>query len=72
MELCYEAKNWKALNENIVALSKRRSQIKKAITDMVRKCCEFVDSIADREQQLILIDTLRTVTAGKVSLLKIF
>ncbi|XP_074602360.1 regulatory particle non-ATPase 5 isoform X1 [Brevipalpus obovatus] len=66
VELCHEAKDWKLLNENIVALSKRRGQIKKAITDMVQKCCEFVDPMSDREQQLILIDTLRTVTAGKI------
>ncbi|XP_016121303.1 26S proteasome non-ATPase regulatory subunit 12-like [Sinocyclocheilus grahami] len=28
VQLCYEAKDWDALNENIMLLSKRRSQLK--------------------------------------------
>lgn len=28
VQMCYEAKDWDALNENIMLLSKRRSQLK--------------------------------------------
>lgn len=50
-----------------MTLTKRRSQIKQAITAMIQECCKFVDQIQDKERKLQLIDTLRTVTAGKVN-----
>jgi 26S proteasome regulatory subunit N5 len=33
---------------------------------MVQEACTYVDQITDMEQKLKLIDTLRTVTAGKI------
>ncbi|XP_023228621.1 26S proteasome non-ATPase regulatory subunit 12-like [Centruroides sculpturatus] len=66
VQLCYKAKNWKTLNEYIVIMTKRRSQIKQAITKMIQECCKYVDDMPDRETQLEYIDTLRTVTAGKI------
>lgn len=33
---------------------------------MVQKACEYLEKAPDRETTLKLIDTLRTVTAGKV------
>ena len=33
---------------------------------MVQEACTYVDQIEDMEQKLKLIDTLRTVTAGKI------
>lgn len=47
-------------------LTKRRSQIKQAVTAMIQECCKFVDLIPDKDVKLRLIDTLRTVTAGKI------
>ncbi|XP_076333341.1 regulatory particle non-ATPase 5 [Tachypleus tridentatus] len=66
VRLCFEAKDYKVLNENIVLLTKRRSQIKQSVTKMIQECCSYVDQMPDKETQLQLIDTLRTVTAGKV------
>lgn len=66
VQLCYKAKNWKTLNEYIIIMTKRRSQIKHAITKMIQECCKYVDDMPDRETQLEYIDTLRTVTAGKI------
>ncbi|XP_054155179.1 26S proteasome non-ATPase regulatory subunit 12-like [Oppia nitens] len=66
VKLCFEAKNFKALNENIVLLTKRRSQIKQSITKMIEESCSYVDLIDDKAVQLEFIDTLRTVTAGKI------
>ena len=34
---------------------------------MVEECCKFVDQTPDKETKLKLIDTLRMVTEGKVS-----
>jgi 26S proteasome regulatory subunit N5 len=64
--LCFETKNWAALNENIVLLTKRRSQIKQSITKMIQECCNYVDQMPTKEVKLSYIDTLRTVTAGKI------
>lgn len=68
VKLCFEAKDFNALNENIVLLTKRRSQIKQSVTKMIQECCKYIDHIPDKETQLKYIDTLRNVTAGKVCL----
>uniref|UniRef100_A0A4W3K9G4 26S proteasome non-ATPase regulatory subunit 12 n=1 Tax=Callorhinchus milii TaxID=7868 RepID=A0A4W3K9G4_CALMI len=66
VKMCSEAKDWDSLNENIVLLSKRRSQLKQAVTKMVQECCTYIEQITDLPIKLRLIDTLRTVTAGKI------
>eukprot|EP00037_Helgoeca_nana_P014436 m.134726 g.134726 ORF g.134726 m.134726 type:complete len:454 (-) comp22546_c1_seq1:1427-2788(-) len=67
IQMCYDAKDFQALNENILMLSKRRGALKMPITRMVQKGCEFVEDLKeDKETRLKLIDTLRTVTAGKI------
>lgn len=37
-----------------------------AVAKMVQECYKYVDSVTDQAIKLRLIDTLRTVTAGKV------
>uniref|UniRef100_A0A3B4GMX0 Proteasome 26S subunit, non-ATPase 12 n=1 Tax=Pundamilia nyererei TaxID=303518 RepID=A0A3B4GMX0_9CICH len=66
VQMCYEAKDWDALNENIMLLTKRRSQLKQAVAKMVQECYKYVDAVTDLTIKLRLIDTLRTVTAGKI------
>ncbi|CAB1344860.1 unnamed protein product [Coregonus sp. 'balchen'] len=66
VQMCYEAKDMDALNENIMLLSKRRSQLKGAVAKMVQECYKYVDTVTDLTIKLRLIDTLRTVTAGKI------
>lgn len=39
---------------------------KKAVTKMVQEACTYVDQITEMEPKLKLIDTLRTITAGKI------
>jgi 26S proteasome regulatory subunit N5 len=65
VELCYETKDFKALNENIVLLSKRRGQLKQAIKVMVKKAMSFLESL-DYDHKMELIDTLSKVTEGKI------
>lgn len=66
VQLCFEAGNWNYLNEYITILVKRRSQSKQAVAKMVQECCTYVDKTPDKETKLKLIDTLRTVTEGKI------
>ena len=65
--LCYKAKDFKLLNENIVLLAKKRALLKQAITTMVQEAAKYVNEISDMFTKLELIDTLRTVTDGKVA-----
>ncbi|KAJ8967602.1 hypothetical protein NQ314_002720 [Rhamnusium bicolor] len=65
-QICREAKNWAALNEHIVLLTKRRSQLKQAVAKMVQECCSYVDETPDKDTKIKLIDTLRQVTEGKI------
>lgn len=66
VQICFEASNWNALNEYIALLVKRRSQLKQAVVKMVQECCTYVPQTPDKETKLKLIDTLRTVTEGKI------
>ncbi|CAO3652964.1 unnamed protein product [Mucor hiemalis] len=66
VKLCYEAKDWKLLNEEIVLLSKKHGQLKAATTKMIQEAMSYLDSTPDMETKLELIDTLRTVTDGKI------
>lgn len=66
VQLCFQSKKYDILNENVVLLSKRRSQIKMAVTKMVQECCTYVDKMPDKPTMLKFIETLRTVTAGKI------
>uniref|UniRef100_A0A2K6F4L0 PCI domain-containing protein n=1 Tax=Propithecus coquereli TaxID=379532 RepID=A0A2K6F4L0_PROCO len=47
VKMSYEAKEWDLLNENIMLLSKRRSQLKQAVAKMVQQCCTYVEEITD-------------------------
>lgn len=66
VQLCFKAKEWALLNEHIVMLTKRRSQLKLAVAAMVRECCTFIDQTPDKETKLKLIEALRNVTEGKI------
>ncbi|RLM85690.1 hypothetical protein C2845_PM04G14310 [Panicum miliaceum] len=66
VELCYKAGAWKTLNDQIVLLSKRRGQLKQAITAMVQKAMEYIDLTPDMDTCIELIKTLSSVSAGKI------
>ncbi|XP_026286346.1 26S proteasome non-ATPase regulatory subunit 12 [Frankliniella occidentalis] len=66
VQICKDAANWAALNEHIQILAKRRSQLKQAVVKMVQECCSYVDTMPTKELKVQLIDTLRTVTEGKI------
>ena len=51
----------------MLLLSKKHGQLKQAITKMVQVVMSFLGDTPDMETKLRLIETLRTVTEGKVS-----
>ncbi|KAI8911773.1 hypothetical protein EDD86DRAFT_188772 [Gorgonomyces haynaldii] len=66
VNLSYEAKDYKLLNEYVAVLSKKRALLKQAVTKMIQECIKFVEQTSDMTKKLELIDTLRTVTDGKI------
>ncbi|KAI9164403.1 proteasome regulatory particle subunit [Blastocladiella emersonii ATCC 22665] len=66
VRLCFRTNNLALLNENIVALSKKHGALKQAVQKMVQEAVTFVDATPDKKAKLELIDTLRTVTEGKI------
>jgi len=66
VKYCSSRNEWDLLNEHILTLSKRRSQLKQSITKMVQEAFDLVEKTPDLETKLKLIETLRNVTAGKI------
>ncbi|GAB2222146.1 hypothetical protein Droror1_Dr00013348 [Drosera rotundifolia] len=66
LQLCFEAKAWKTLNDQIVLLSKRRGQLKQAQTAMVQQAMQYIDQTPDVGTRIELIKTLNSVSAGKI------
>ena len=68
VQLCYEAKDWELLNEHLILLAKKRSQLKAAVTKMVQECYGWVKeaTLPTRQVEFKLIETLRTITKGKI------
>lgn len=64
-KLYFEANDWAKLREYIVLLSKKRGQLKRAITDMVHLAMGWLDGLA-KEKKIELIQTLSEVTDGKI------
>ncbi|KLJ13685.1 26S proteasome regulatory subunit N5 [Blastomyces silverae] len=64
--LSKESGDWKLLNEQVIALSKKHGQLKQATTKMVQAVMGFIDQTPNMEEKMALIETLRTVTEGKI------
>jgi 26S proteasome regulatory subunit N5 len=58
--------DWSLLNEQVLLLSKKHGQLKQATTKMVQVVMGFLDSTPNMETKLTVIETLRTVTEGKI------
>lgn len=58
--------DWGLLNEQILLLSKKHGQLKQATTKMVQVAMSVINEAPNQEKKLSLIETLRTVTEGKV------
>ena len=61
-----ESGDWGLLNEQVLLLSKKHGQLKQATTKMVQVVMTFIDEAPNADAKLSVIETLRTVTEGKV------
>ncbi len=66
MTICKDAGDWSLVNDQVLVLSKKHSQLKQAITRMVQTVMKFLDETPNLETKLSVIETLRTVTEGKI------
>lgn len=64
--ICKNSGDWSLLNEQVQLLSKKHGQLKQAITKMVQVVMGFIDDAPSQETEMSVIETLRTVTEGKV------
>ncbi|KAI1616384.1 26S proteasome regulatory subunit N5 [Exophiala viscosa] len=64
--LCKQAGDWSLLNEQVLLLSKKHGQLKQAITAMVQEVMKFLDDTPNLDTKLSIIETLRTVTEGRI------
>mmetsp|Transcript_49037 Transcript_49037/g.110262 ORF Transcript_49037/g.110262 Transcript_49037/m.110262 type:complete len:459 (-) Transcript_49037:195-1571(-) len=64
-QVYYDVKEWTKLREHIVMLSKKRGQLRRAITDMVHLAMGWLEGL-DKERKVELIGTLNEVTEGKI------
>jgi 26S proteasome regulatory subunit N5 len=69
--LCYDAQDYDLLNSSILVLTKKHGQLKAVVKSLVEQAQEWLDEIKTRKgipTWLQLVETLRTVTEGKVGL----
>ncbi|KAK0919934.1 proteasome regulatory particle subunit [Friedmanniomyces endolithicus] len=64
--MCKNGGDWSLLNEQVLLLSKKHGQLKQAITKMVQVVMSFLPDAPTTETKLSTIETLRTVTEGKI------
>jgi len=66
LRLCFEAKDWKMLNEKLHVLTKRRGQLRTVVQDFVKEAMSYLDKIAEEDIRMELLSTLREITEGKM------
>ena len=64
--ICKEEGDWSMMNEQVLLLSKKHGQLKQATTKMVQVVMGFINDTPNQDVKLTVIETLRTVTEGKV------
>lgn len=69
LDQCYNAQDYVQLNATINVLSKKHGQLKGVVQAMVEQAMAWLSEIRQREgdaKWLELVETLRSVTEGKV------
>ncbi|KAL2009139.1 hypothetical protein VTN00DRAFT_7333 [Thermoascus crustaceus] len=64
--ICKDSGDWSLLNDQVLLLSKKHGQLKQAITKMVQVVMGFLDETPNMDVKMSVIETLRTVTEGKI------
>ena len=63
VEMCHDAKDWTQLNETMMMLSKRRAQLKQAVTAMVQLACTYLDEL--KQPRYVLYDMNYSTDDGR-------
>merc|ERR1712130_292770 len=66
LQLLRDCNQWKLLNTHISMLCKRRAQLKKVMQQVIQDGVKFVEETWDQETKIELIETIRTVSSGKL------
>ncbi|KAJ1792895.1 proteasome regulatory particle subunit [Coemansia sp. RSA 2399] len=66
VEVCGDSSEWQMLEQEVAAMAKKHGQLKQAISKMVQKAMEYIDKTPDEQTKVELIESLRTVTEGKI------
>lgn len=69
MQYCYDARDYPVLNSSVALLSKKHGQLKGAIQALVELVVGWLEDVKKRdgtEKWLELVETLRSITEGKV------
>lgn len=67
VNLCRECEAWAALNDHIELLCKRRAQFSKVMQSVIQTAFAFVEETPDKATKVKLIETLRLVSVGKIT-----
>jgi 26S proteasome regulatory subunit N5 len=66
VRLCREKQDWDRLNSTLTVLSKRRAQLKSAITAIVTEAMQYIDATPTEDVKVELIKTLKEICEGKI------
>jgi len=66
VNICRECEAWPSLNDHIELLCKRRAQFSKVVQAVIQTAYAFVEETPDKDTKVKLIETLRTVSMGKI------
>jgi 26S proteasome regulatory subunit N5 len=69
VELCYAARDYSSINSSLSLLSKKHGQLKGVVQALVEQAMGWLEEIKEREgieKWLELIETVRSITEGKV------
>lgn len=66
VRLVHADKDWKGIGQVVTLISKRRAQLKAAVTRSVQEAMSYLEEITDEPTKLELLKTLHEVTTGKI------
>jgi len=69
VERCYEARDYSLFNSSLSLLSKKHGQLKGVVQALVEQAMGWLEELKEREgieKWLELVETLRSITEGKV------
>ncbi len=68
MQLAFDTREYDALSELLMLLSKKRGQPKKAMIDMVQRCMSFIDKMPTEDHKACYVQNIKDVCEKKIYL----